>query len=225
MTQPQPQQGVTYAPPDDEISLVELWQILVKRKRVFFAVFAVCLLLGTAYAFLKPAVYESRIALRIGQTNGELLEAGEIMSAQLMAQHGEEIADGVLREHPFLKIAAPKKGAPATVALVAEGNSPTQAADLLDRIARKQRPGASLPGHDRARATQRCNKKLGARTPCNIAPANAATNSAHCLDRRDRRAEKAIGTEADADRHHVCRARRNWWRVFCVFFTVCSSRA
>ncbi len=43
------------------------------------------------------------------------------------------------REYPFLKSAAPKKDAPTTVALVAEGKSPEQAAELLRRIVSETR--------------------------------------------------------------------------------------
>ena len=49
---------------DDEISLIELWQILARRKALILACFILCLAGGAAFAFLKAPVYEASLRLR-----------------------------------------------------------------------------------------------------------------------------------------------------------------
>lgn len=140
------------APPDDEISLLELWQVLCRRKLWVVVSFLVCVVAGAAYAFLKSPVYEANVKLRIGQAAvgqtgpGQvgLFEAAEELSARLMARYGEDVAEGVKRERPFLKRATPQKGVTTTVDLVAEADTPEDAVTLLTRISdevRKEHEG------------------------------------------------------------------------------------
>lgn len=149
MTSIQPE---TTAPPDDEISLLELWQVLCRRKLWVVVSFLVCVVAGAAYAFLKSPVYEANVKLRIGQAAvgqtgpGQvgLFEAAEELSARLMARYGEDVAEGVKRERPFLKRATPQKGVTTTVDLVAEADTPEDAVTLLTRISdevRKEHEG------------------------------------------------------------------------------------
>ena len=122
---------------EDDISVVELWQILSRRKLWIVVSFLVCVLAGAGYAFLKAPVYEVSVKLRIGQTGpgpAGLLEGAEELSARLMAHHGEDVADGVKRERPFLKRASPQKGLTTAIDLVAEGNSPEEAVTLIRQI-------------------------------------------------------------------------------------------
>lgn len=51
---------------DDEISLVDLWLTLVKRKSLVLGITAFALAAGTALAFLKPPQYEYRTSIEIG---------------------------------------------------------------------------------------------------------------------------------------------------------------
>lgn len=63
---------------DDEISLIELWQILVERKILIVLVFVTCVIAGAAFAYLQPPVYHANAKLRIGQVAGDgLLESVE----------------------------------------------------------------------------------------------------------------------------------------------------
>lgn len=129
------QSETTY--PDDEISLLELWQILCKRKLWILVSLLVCVAAGAAYAFLKPPVYEANVKLRIGQAGPGptgLFEVAEELSARVLARYGEDVADGVKRERPFLKRATPQKGLTTTVDLLAEGDTPQDAVELLTRI-------------------------------------------------------------------------------------------
>lgn len=123
--------------PDDEISLLDLWQILCKRKLWIVACLLVCVAAGAAYVVLKAPVYEASVKLRIGQAGpppAGLFEVADELSARLMAHYGEDVADGVKRERPFLKRATPQKGLTTAVDLLAEGDSPEDAVSLLQRI-------------------------------------------------------------------------------------------
>lgn len=120
---------------NEEIRLTELWDVLVRRKVWFAASLFVCLAGAAGYLLLTPPVYEARVKLRIGQVAGAgLFEAPEVLSSRLLAMHGENVADGVKRERPFLKQASVPKNIPATVDLVAEADSPADAVALLSRV-------------------------------------------------------------------------------------------
>ena len=127
---------------DDEISLLELWQILTKRKALILACFVLCLAGGAAFAFLKAPVYEASVKLRIGQVKGDdaappvMLENGDELSSRVLAQYGEDVATGVKRERPFITTASVQKGVTTTVQLTAEGDTPEDAARLLEDVAK-----------------------------------------------------------------------------------------
>ena len=98
---PTPQQAY----PDDEISLLELWQILVKRKAWVFACFIAFTLAGATYGQLKAPVFEATITLRIGQIQaggGErsgplLLESPQELVARLSDAGGGAIKASIAR--------------------------------------------------------------------------------------------------------------------------------
>lgn len=118
-----------------EFTLVELWQAAVRRKMLIAASFVLCMLVGGAYLALKTPLYDARATVRIGQVGGTgSFEAVDVVSARLLAQYGEEISDGVLREPPFLERAGPLAGAPTMLDLVARAASPEEAVALLDKI-------------------------------------------------------------------------------------------
>jgi capsular polysaccharide biosynthesis protein len=51
---------------EDEISLIDLWLVLVKRKKLLLAVFAACTLLGLITAFVLPKQYNYTTSIEIG---------------------------------------------------------------------------------------------------------------------------------------------------------------
>lgn len=85
--------------PDEEISLLELWQTLVKRKTWVFASFIASALAGAIYVQLKAPVFEATITLRIGQIQtggGErsgplLLESPQELLARLADASGSAV--------------------------------------------------------------------------------------------------------------------------------------
>lgn len=52
---------------DDEISLIDLWIILIRRKWVIAGVLLLCVLLGLAWVLLKPPTYQYGTTIQIGQ--------------------------------------------------------------------------------------------------------------------------------------------------------------
>jgi uncharacterized protein involved in exopolysaccharide biosynthesis len=93
----------------DEISLVELWSTLMRRKVLALAIFLITLLGGVAYLALARPVYESRVVVQVGQLGmlGQMRQAGnsdiedlDVLKLRLKA------------EYPALKsVEAPRKGA------------------------------------------------------------------------------------------------------------------
>ncbi|MDO9599842.1 MAG: Wzz/FepE/Etk N-terminal domain-containing protein [Azoarcus sp.] len=121
--------------PDDEISLIELWDILVRRKAWILGCFGLCLIAAVAYLMLKPPVYQASVKLRIGQVAGAgLFESPELLSSRLLSQYGEDVADGVKRDRPFLKRATVPKALPSAIELVSEGDSPQDAIAILETV-------------------------------------------------------------------------------------------
>lgn len=125
---------------DDEISLLELWQIIARRKALILACFAICLGGGAAFALLKAPVYEVSAKLRIGQVKGDssaapvILENAEELSSRILAQYGKDIAAGITRQRPFITTASLQKSVTTTVQLTAEGDTPEDAARLLEEV-------------------------------------------------------------------------------------------
>lgn len=134
----------------DEISLVELWQILVRRKAVILLCFAICLSAGAVFAFLKSPVFEASVKLRIGQVQGAAgapqgtlvalqatsfaLENVDELAAWLMSSFGENVANDIRHDSASLTKVAVQKNSTSIIELVAEGASPTDAANLLTRV-------------------------------------------------------------------------------------------
>ena len=69
---------------EDEISLVDLWLVLVKRKNVFFFIFLISLVMGLFYAITKPLAYEFSTSIEIGsRVNGVTIEPIQTVLAKL----------------------------------------------------------------------------------------------------------------------------------------------
>lgn len=57
--------------PDDEISLFDIWDALVRRRWLIASIFLVVTLLAAAYAFTRPDVYRYSTSVMIGHTTTE----------------------------------------------------------------------------------------------------------------------------------------------------------
>lgn len=123
---------------DEAVSLRDLWRVLVDRRRMIVATFAVVVAAGLGYEFQKSPVYEASARIRVGQVAGTgLIETVEVLSSRLMAKYGETVGTGVSRPRPFLvRAGAPRgvSGASGVIDLVAQGDTPADAVAMLERI-------------------------------------------------------------------------------------------
>lgn len=119
--------------PQDELSLADLWEIVSKGKCWVFGCLLVSMVAASAYLALAVPVYEATARIRIGQVaGGGLFEVPEVVASRLLARYGEDPATGVKRPLPYLKNATVPKGLTSVVQLVAEGDTPQHAVDLLN---------------------------------------------------------------------------------------------
>src|SRR5680860_244758 len=71
----------------DEISLVDLAAVFIRRRRVFYAVFLLCTLGGLAYALLTPEKFDYVSLVQIAQKDSEtLIQTPETVIATLEAR-------------------------------------------------------------------------------------------------------------------------------------------
>ena len=54
------------SPQDDEINLLDLWCVLVKRKTLFIVVLLLCVMLGLGYAMTRPQLFDFYTVIEIG---------------------------------------------------------------------------------------------------------------------------------------------------------------
>ena len=97
----------TYLGQEDEISLIDLWLILVKRKVLITAIILCVVLLGIAWAWYKPANYVYTTTIEIGKTiattgNGpesRLTEVPDTALAKLTNGYIPEVLNRYVAKH------------------------------------------------------------------------------------------------------------------------------
>jgi len=86
---------------EDEISLIDLWLVLVKRKRIIIAVLGACVLAGLFVALLMPKEYRFNTSIEIGsrviQNNVQPIESPETVLAKIQESYVP------LVQHNYLK--------------------------------------------------------------------------------------------------------------------------
>ncbi|MDJ0805222.1 MAG: hypothetical protein QNJ78_00145 [Gammaproteobacteria bacterium] len=85
--QPLPVNIPQYVYPEDEVSLVDIWLVILEHKNVFWKVFFITLILGFIVALIIPIKYSITSTIDIGQTIRDdqviLLESAESVKAKL----------------------------------------------------------------------------------------------------------------------------------------------
>jgi len=128
----------------DEISLLDLWDVVVRRKLLIIASLLISVVAAVAYLVVADPVYEANAKLRIGQVADSVessavgilsLEDPDVLSAWLLEKYGEEVATGVRRQPPFLAKIVVQKGSKTVVDLVAQGATPEQSTNFLRGVA------------------------------------------------------------------------------------------
>lgn len=146
-------------PYDDEISLLELWQILIKRKALILACFVLCLAGGAAFAFFTKPVYEASATVRIGQIalnterEGQLLETPSEFATRINSQYGAGRTSAM----------APK-GTTSTIHLVTQAPSPDDAVRSLSFLIESIRKDHAIIFEKSLRPTQDRLERLDEQT-------------------------------------------------------------
>lgn len=112
----------------DEISLFDLWEILVQRRWWVFGTWALTVLIAVAYLLLVSPVFESRAVIRIGRVADELIFPAPALVLQLRERFE---VDEPGRKRPYMK-SVRQEGDDALV-LVAEAYSAGEAQAFLQR--------------------------------------------------------------------------------------------
>lgn len=120
---------------DDEVRLVDLWRILVRRRAWVLAGLLVCLAVAGAYLAMALPVYEARIKINIGKVADlGVIEEPEQVVARLLESHGETAGPGVRRAYPHIKSAVLGKATKTVLELIVVGGSAQQAHEFVIRL-------------------------------------------------------------------------------------------
>jgi hypothetical protein len=104
---PNHDQGLTNYYQEDEISLVDLWLVLVRRRAMFVAVAALCLVAGLLYAIAMPRSYQYSTSIEIGSRHDgasiELVESPETLLPKINESNIPLARQQYLLAHPELQ--------------------------------------------------------------------------------------------------------------------------
>lgn len=123
---------------EQEISLTELWNILVERKKIIAGCIVVFLVLASIYCLNKRPVYESKTSLQIGIVpNIGTIVSSDVVIYELNEMYG--IEKNPRKKLPYLsEVKFADNGAKNQVAdvisLIAYGKTPEEAQSLLQKI-------------------------------------------------------------------------------------------
>lgn len=137
-------EGSLATSPDDEVSLVELWGVLARRKVLILAVLLVSLLIVGFFVYFTPRTYESRAVLQIGRVTqmaqiGQVVQMAQIeppatFVKRVMVQHGAENGGAESgKADSFIQAAFVEKDT-NLVAIVARGPSPDAVQEYLTQV-------------------------------------------------------------------------------------------
>ncbi len=107
---------------DDEISLVDLWLVLVKRRNILLAIILAFLAAGVTFAVIKPVVYKYSAVLQIGLVSSiaadvkgaDYIETPTNVLQKLTSSYIPLVLTEYLEQHPD------KKSAPRVKASIAK---------------------------------------------------------------------------------------------------------
>jgi len=124
---------------EDEVSLIDLWLILVKRKMVLIGVFVLVMLAALGYLLLAKPVYESSALVQIGQI-GQVGSDGKVSSNYIEAP---DVLIKTLGQNPDIQsepgarlagASYQKRGAKNLVTVKVEASSAEAADTYLNKV-------------------------------------------------------------------------------------------
>lgn len=131
-------------PAPDEISLIDLWLILVRRKWWFVATLAVIMGAVITFLLLSRPLYESRATIQIGQIASmdgsgrpAPLEPPDALLGKLRAEYHLNNADTGTIKPPTVTDVSSGSSGKRLVTIKAHGYTPQQAHDFLQKSVQK----------------------------------------------------------------------------------------
>lgn len=118
-----------YSSSTDEISLLELWDALVRQWKWVLGIWLLVLALAGMWLALAEPVYESRAVLRIGQVAGKPLQPLNVLVLALREQY--QLED---RDRPRPRLLQVKEEGSEALVLTGEAHSAKQARALLTEV-------------------------------------------------------------------------------------------
>lgn len=123
--------------PEDEISLRELWERLMRGKRTILLVTILFLAMAGAYLGLSTTVYESKGMVQIGRVADKPIDNGPQLASRLMNAYTPLNTEVAARQLPKLYAVTPDKDDLTILTLIVRGKSPAQAQAYLQGILNK----------------------------------------------------------------------------------------
>ena len=123
--------------PEDEISLRELWERVLRGKWIILVVTILFLALAGVYLGLTTTVYESKAMVQIGRVAGQPIEDGPQLAIQLKNAYTPLNTEVAARQLPKLYAVTPDQGNPTILTLIGRAKSPAQAQTYLQGILSK----------------------------------------------------------------------------------------
>lgn len=134
---PQSRYGEPGYYPDDEISLVDLWNVLTRRRLMILGITVLCVAAAIVYSLLATPVYESRTVVLIGKTAsiGPVENPDEMVQRLRQAYRVGDDTEGA-RQMPFVEaISLNKREADHIVTISARAETPQEASRFLGQVA------------------------------------------------------------------------------------------
>jgi len=122
--------------PEDEISLIDLWNVLMRRKLLILAIAILAVIAATVYSVVATPVYESQAVVLVGKTpaTGPLENPDEMVQRLRQAYRVGDDTEGA-REMPYVEsISLNKREADHVVTLTARAEAPQQASQFLQTV-------------------------------------------------------------------------------------------
>ncbi|MHB1532111.1 Wzz/FepE/Etk N-terminal domain-containing protein [Acidithiobacillus sp.] len=123
--------------PEDEISLRELWERVLRGKWIILVVTILFLALAGIYLGLTTTVYESKAMVQIGRVADKPIENGPQLASRLKNAYTPLNTEVAAQQLPKLYAVTPDKDDPTILTLIGRAKSPAQAQTYLQGILSK----------------------------------------------------------------------------------------
>ncbi|MHB8265681.1 MAG: Wzz/FepE/Etk N-terminal domain-containing protein [Acidithiobacillus ferrivorans] len=123
--------------PEDEISLLELWDCLWQGKWTVILVTILFMVLSGIYLYMSTPIYQSKAMVQIGRVAGQPLKNSSQLGTFIKSEYTPINTQIALKQLPILYAVTLDKNDPSTLILVSRAKSPEQAQNYLQIILRK----------------------------------------------------------------------------------------